>query len=74
MTEREERYAKILSEMIQVETISEPGIIHEEKFIKSEEVLANLFPKVFSSFERLPIESGLLMRLKGKTEGEGSCS
>jgi len=71
MTEREKRYARLLSKMIQVETISEPGIIHEEKFIKSEEVLANLFPKVFSSFERLPIESGLLMRLKGKTEGEG---
>lgn len=71
MTKREKQYAELLSKMIQVETISEPGKIHEEKFINSEEVLASLFPKVFSSFERLPIESGLLMRLKGKTDGDG---
>ncbi|NLZ77200.1 MAG: M20/M25/M40 family metallo-hydrolase [Spirochaetales bacterium] len=70
MTGREERYAKILSEMIRVETISEPGVVHEAKFIKSEEVLARLFPKVFSTFERLPVEHGLLLRLKGRTDGE----
>lgn len=71
MTAREKRYAEILSKMIQVETISEPDKINEEKFINSEAVLASLFPKVFSTFERLPIEGGLLMRLKGKSPGDG---
>jgi len=71
MTGRERQYARLLSKMIRVETISEPGKIHEEKFARNEKVLAQLFPKVFSSFERLPIENGLLMRLKGKTKGDG---
>lgn len=63
-------YAEKLSKMIQVETISEPDVPNTEKFDKFHELLKELFPLVFSKGEVNYIDSSLLIKWKGKGEGE----
>ncbi|MCQ2411420.1 MAG: M20/M25/M40 family metallo-hydrolase [Sphaerochaetaceae bacterium] len=70
MTDRESKYATLLSEMIQCETISQVGVQNKDKFDHFHEVLGKLFPQVFSKCEIVEIDSSLLIRLPGKTDGE----
>lgn len=70
MTDRETKYAHILSKMIQCETISEKGVQNKEKFDNFHGLLRNLFPLVFSKCEVMEIDSSLLIRLPGKTKGQ----
>ena len=44
-------YAEVLSKMIQVETVSAPGVANTEKFDRFHETLRKLFPLVFGKLE-----------------------
>ncbi len=61
-----EYYASLLSEMIQVETVSEIGKPNKEKFDRFHETLEKLFPLVFSTLEVVHIDSSLLIKWKGE--------
>ena len=67
--EREERYARKLSEMIRCDTVS--GIRHDEeerqKFVRFHEVLRELFPYVFTQLEVIDLEGSLLIFWKGRS-------
>lgn len=67
----ENYYAKKLQEMIKVETISDPSNPNKEKFDSFHEKLRELFPLVFSRLEVKEIDSSLLIKWKGKEEGDG---
>lgn len=70
MSEREELYAQKLSKMIQCETISVRDIPNKEKFDAFHTVLRTLFPNVFTKCEVVEIDSSLLIKMKGKGNGE----
>lgn len=59
-------YAKKLSEMIKVETVSEPNNPNTEKFDKFHEKLRELFPLVFSRLSVTYIDSSILIKWKGQ--------
>ena len=66
-TEKEaEEYAKKLSEMIQVPTISLRGNTDLSQFYKLHEVMKKNFPLVFSKLEMTEIEGNLIFRWPGK--------
>lgn len=67
---RDMKYAEKLSKMIQVDTVSEKGVPNTEKFDKFHIVLRELFPRVFSECEVVEIDSSLLIRMKGKGNGD----
>lgn len=60
-------YAEVLSKMIQIETVSVPGVPNTHKFDTFHETLKELFPHVFNDLEVTYIDSSLLI----KWEGEG---
>ncbi len=64
--ERSVKYAKILSEMVQCETVSVRGEHNKEKFVRFHEVLKASFPFVFSTCEITDIDENLIFRWKGK--------
>lgn len=63
-------YAEGLSRMISCETVSIYQMEQREKFDSFHKVLSSLFPKVFSTLERREKHSALLLRWKGRGEGE----
>ena len=58
-------YAKKLSEMVKVPTISLRGNTDLSEFYKLHKVMKNNFPLIFSKLERTEIEGNLLFRWKG---------
>lgn len=66
--ERSMAYAKTLSEMIKVETISDRDNFDLSKYYRYHEKLRELFPLVFSKLEIIDIDGSLLARWKGKSE------
>ncbi len=69
MNRRESEYAEKLSRMIQCETVSVKDVPNKEKFDHFHDVLKELFPHVFADGEVTEIDSSLLIRIKGKTDG-----
>ena len=65
--EREEEYAKKLSEMVKIETVSVFGESDPEKFRPLHAVMAREFPLVFEKLEKHDIDGNLVMYWKGKT-------
>lgn len=63
-------YAEVLSKMIQVETVSAPGVANTEKFNRFHETLRKLFPLVFGKLEVNYIDSSLLIRWPGEGKRE----
>ncbi len=64
-------YAEKLSQMIQCETVSEIGDLHLDKFIHFQDVLKELFPKVFETLEIKNFDGSLLLKWKAeKSVGE----
>lgn len=59
-------YAKKLSEMIKVETVSEVNNPNTEKFDRFHKKLKELFPLVFSRLDVTYIDSSLLIKWKGE--------
>ena len=66
MTDRERLYADKLAKMVQCNTVSEDGKENVEKFEHFHDVLAQLFPNVFSKCEVVKIGEALLLKLKAK--------
>ena len=67
---KEMMYAEKLSKMIQVETISERGVANKHKFDQFHVILKELFPRVFAECEVVEIDSSLLIKMKGKSNGD----
>ena len=67
---RTEKYVSVLSEMIKCDTVSEYGIIEEEKFLKFHELLKKLFPNFFSVCEIETFTGSLLIKWKGSDSGK----
>ncbi len=63
-------YAKILAEMIKVETISDRDNFDVSKFYTYHEKLRELFPLVFSTLEVTDIDGNLIAKWKGRTDGD----
>lgn len=64
-TARIDEYAGKLSKMIQYETVSYRGAPDPEKFRGFHKVLAELFPNVFATLEKIDIDGNLMMKWKG---------
>ena len=64
--EREELYAKKLSEMVKFETVSRSGETQREKFLAFQKLLEELFPLVHEKLQKTEIEGSLLFFWKGK--------
>lgn len=67
-----DEYTKKLSLMIQKETVSEEEQPDKTKFYEFHELLKELFPNVFSVCEIEEFNASLLLRWKGKGNGEPS--
>ena len=65
--ERAERYARLLSQMVQYNTVSVPGADQREQFLGFHRLLEELFPLVHRKLEKTEIDGNLLFRWKGKT-------
>ena len=63
MTDREKLYANKLAKMVQCNTVSEMENENVEKFEHFHQVLAQLFPMVFSKCEVVKIGQALLLKL-----------
>lgn len=64
--ERAIGYARVLSKMIQKETVSSRFDDSREKFLEFQEMLKPLFPNIFEHCEVFHPGDGLVLRLKGK--------
>ncbi len=64
--EEEKKYAKILSDMIKVPTISAKEGDSLEQFDKLHEVMKEHFPNVFSKMEVTDLSGNLLLKWRGK--------
>lgn len=64
--EREAEYALKLSRMVQVETVSLPGVDQREKFLGFHRLLEELFPLVHQHLEKTEIDGNLLFYWKGR--------
>lgn len=65
--DRSEAYAKTLSEMIKIETISDRDNFDVSKYYRYHEKLKELFPLVASTLEITDIDGSLIARWKGKS-------
>ena len=63
--ERAMAYARKLSRMIQVDTVSKPETEEREKFLAFHRVLEELFPQVHAQLEKTEIDGNLLYTWKG---------
>ena len=63
---REQKYAKMLSRMVQYETVSRKGEIQREKFLGFHQILEELFPLVHQNLEKTEIDGSLLYYWKGR--------
>lgn len=68
--ERIDVYAKKLSEMVKVETISSRDNPDVEKFRTFHKVLEELFPAVFKHCEKVEIDGNLLLKWRGKSDND----
>ncbi len=68
METRSERYAKRLSKLIQVETVSVEGVKNYEKFKVFHETIKQMFGNLFSKVDVEDFEGSLIFRWKGKTD------
>ena len=64
---RVDAYAKKLSRMVQIETISDRNDPSIEKFLVFHKLLEELFPTVFATCEKVEIDGNLLLKWKGKS-------
>ncbi len=64
-SEEEQRYAEKLSAMVQIPTISKKEDEPYESFLLFQKKLAELFPRVFESFENHDLNGNILRRWKG---------
>ena len=69
-SERAERYGKILSTMVQKETISGRDQENRTKYYEFHEILAELFPLVHQHLEKTVLNGSLLFKWKGSGDGE----
>lgn len=69
-TERIDTYSETLSRMVQIETISDRNDPEIEKFIAFHKLLEELFPKVFTTCEKVEIDGNLLLKWKGQSSAE----
>lgn len=67
-TERMGTYAKKLSRMVQVETISVRGDDTIDKFVAFQSLLKDLFPTVFATCEQVDMGGNLLLKWKGQSD------
>ncbi len=65
--EREDAYAKKLSEMVKIDTTSVFGVSNPEPFRELHKVMEREFPTVFEKLEKHDIDGSLVMYWKGKT-------
>ncbi len=65
--ERIDLYAKKLSAMVQIETISSRGNQNPEKFYAFHHLLQQLFPKVFATCQVIDIDGNLLLKWTGQS-------
>ena len=63
---RAEEYARKLSRMVAVDTVSVPETEQREKFLGFHALLAELFPLVHERLEKTEIDGNLLFRWKGR--------
>lgn len=63
-------YAKILSQLIQAETVSAYGQTDLTKFYEFHKLLEKFFPKLFATVEKEEFEGSLLLKLKGADSTE----
>lgn len=63
---REQKYATILSKMVQYETISVKGENQREKFLGFHKILEEQFPLVHKHMEKTEIDGNLLFKWTGK--------
>lgn len=66
--ERAQEYAEKLSRMVQYDTTSYAFTDQRETFLGYHDVLASLFPLVFTRLERIEIEGSLLFHYKGRSD------
>ncbi len=64
--EEEEKYARVLSEMIKVPTISKGEGEDKSEFYKLHAVLRELFPNIHESLEMTEIDGNIIYRWQGK--------
>ncbi len=69
--DEEQLYANRLSEMIKVPTISKKQEEEYPEFVKFQSKMKELFPLTFEKLEDHSIEGNILLRWKGKQEGNG---
>jgi len=69
-SERAERYGRILSTMVQKETISGRDQEDRTKYYEFHEILAELFPLVHQHLEKTVLNGSLLFKWKGSGDGE----
>ncbi len=67
---RVDAYAKKLSAMVKMETISSRNDQNPEKFRTFHQLLRELFPHVFSACQVMDLEGNLLIRWKGETAAD----
>ena len=65
--ERAERYARKLSRMVAVNTVSVPETDQQEEFLPFRQLLEELFPLVHEKLEKTEIDGNLLFYWKGKS-------
>ncbi|MBO4235093.1 MAG: M20/M25/M40 family metallo-hydrolase [Firmicutes bacterium] len=65
-----DKYSKILSDMIKIETVSAEGQTDLRKFRKFHTLLKKKFPKIFAVCEVTDYDGSLLMRWPGKNSPE----
>lgn len=63
-------YGEKLSQMVQMETVSNRNDTDIEKFLKFHGLLEQLFPTVFAKCEKIEINGNLLLKWKGRSEKE----
>lgn len=65
---RIDEYAKKLSKMVQVETVSSRSAPQVEKFLGFHKLLEELFPNVFATCAKIEIDGNLILKWHGKSD------
>ncbi len=70
--DEEDKYAKALSEMVKVPTVSKAKGEEYEDFLKLQKVMEGLYPNIFSTLENYDFEGNILRLWKGKNSSKGA--
>ncbi len=70
--EEEDKYAKRLSEMVKVSTVSKKKGEEYGDFLKLQEVMAKLYPNIFNTLEKHDFEGNILRVFRGKNPEKGA--